>query len=584
MATNYLNLSDTSQAFASLDLESVSPGGFINEIDYHELEILEEVGRGTFGTAHKARWKERIVCVKKIENENGAKDFKDEVEGLSSVRHKNIIRLYGTSVKKPKVCLVMEFAECGSLYNLLHPSDNTQDLIPYTFAHVMSWSLQCAEAVEYLHGLKPKPMVHRDLKPPNMLLTNRGTIIKLCDFGTATQKHTEMTSNKGSAVWMAPEVFEGSLYSEKCDVYSFGIVLWEMLARRKPFDEIGPPAFRIMWAVHSGTRPPRLRNIPECLEVLMESCWAKEERKRPSFKEIVCFFRIATKHVTGGDSPLFDAVQDEKEELEISHPTLKRYLPNNDSADGSFYNRPSGTDLSINNGRIDYIQPSPTSVSDPMHSNYRNYTNDPGPYGPMQIDRNADLISPNLNFTPTTNMGGYQDPNMYFPADINPRLGFSQDFPPTSLSPQLTSSPTKSDGNNSPSFSGAIPRRSDHLNNQSPLSDHKDFRVVPPELMPVAPIESDPNSRKLYENHMESLNEYLEAQSRIKILLDRKENITKRIDEVKRDQLNTSHILQDYLRLQDEKQNWLVLHGQLKTLLEREKEKRRLSVVTRKVS
>ena len=86
----------------------------------------------------------------------------------------------------------------------------------------------------------------------SLLLIAGGTILKICDFGTACDAHTHMTNNKGSAAWMAPEVFEGSNYSEKCDVFSFGIILWEILTRRRPFDEIGGPAFRIMWAVHSG--------------------------------------------------------------------------------------------------------------------------------------------------------------------------------------------------------------------------------------------------------------------------------------------------------------------------------------------
>lgn len=114
----------------------------------------------------------------------------------------------------------------------------------------------------------------------SLLLISGGTVLRICDFGTACDAHTHMTNNKGSAAWMAPEVFEGneaklgcsvcialpiwggwthnhfaptgSNYSEKCDVFSWGIILWEVLTRRKPFDDIGGPAFRIMWAVHNG--------------------------------------------------------------------------------------------------------------------------------------------------------------------------------------------------------------------------------------------------------------------------------------------------------------------------------------------
>ncbi len=104
----------------------------------------------------------------------------------------------------------------------------------------------------------------------------------------------------------------GSNYSEKCDVFSWGIILWEVITRRKPFDEIGGPAFRIMWAVHRGkfyvcpiwdfvfwfkirsfnhlsvgTRPPLIKNLPKPIESLMTRCWSKDPSQRPSMEEIL---------------------------------------------------------------------------------------------------------------------------------------------------------------------------------------------------------------------------------------------------------------------------------------------------------
>ena len=116
-----------------------------------------------------------------------------------------------------------------------------------------------------------------------------GRVLKICDFGTACDMRTQMTNGQGSAAWMAPEVFEGKKlllfnffkllvqlsyflgnhYTEKCDVFSWSIILWELLARQKPFSHIMDSAFTIMWAIHTGKRPPLIRGCPVPLENIM---------------------------------------------------------------------------------------------------------------------------------------------------------------------------------------------------------------------------------------------------------------------------------------------------------------------------
>lgn len=174
----------------------------------------------------------------------------------------------------------MEYAEGGSLYNLLHGSR-----IKYTASHAMSWCRQCADGVEYLHAMHPKPLIHRDLKPPNLLLVKNGLVLKICDFGTVTDKNTMMTNNKGSAAWMAPEVFEGSIYSERCDVFSWSIILWECLARELPFKDI-ESTFSIMWVIHKGQRPHTIEGIPKPIVQLMHQCWDPQPQNRPPMEEV----------------------------------------------------------------------------------------------------------------------------------------------------------------------------------------------------------------------------------------------------------------------------------------------------------
>ena len=125
------------------------------------------------------------------------------------MKHPNIVCLFGVYTKEPFVCLVMELAEEGSLYNLLH----CNPLIGYTTGHAMSWVKQCAEGVAHLHAMKPRPVVHRDLKSLNLLRFKGCTVIKICDFGTATELKTLMTSTNGTVAYMAPEVGFGFQYS-----------------------------------------------------------------------------------------------------------------------------------------------------------------------------------------------------------------------------------------------------------------------------------------------------------------------------------------------------------------------------------
>ncbi len=86
---------------------------------------------------------------------------------------------------------------------------------------------------------------------------------------------------------MAPEVFEGNTYSEKCDVYSWAIILWEVLTRQLPFGEIRGNDLSVLWAIHSGKRPPLIVDCPKVIEDLMVECWNKNSTVRPTMSEIV---------------------------------------------------------------------------------------------------------------------------------------------------------------------------------------------------------------------------------------------------------------------------------------------------------
>uniref|UniRef100_A0A8D9BZA6 Mitogen-activated protein kinase kinase kinase 7 n=1 Tax=Cacopsylla melanoneura TaxID=428564 RepID=A0A8D9BZA6_9HEMI len=354
---------------ASKDNASSVAQNFVEEIDYDEIEKIEIVGKGSFGVVWKGRWQDRDVAVKHIETEAERKAFAVEVRQLSRVSHPNIVKLYGACTVD-KVCLVMEYAEGGSLFNVLH----NKPAPTYSAGHAMSWVLQCAEGVAYLHNIKPKPLIHRDLKPPNLLLVQGGTKLKICDFGTVCDQKTYMTNNKGSAAWMAPEVFEGSKYTEKCDIFSWGIILWEVLSRRRPYNEpVYGSAYRIMWAIHKGKRPRLLEDCPKPIEQLMTSCWSADPLVRPSMDEVVRVMSILMQYFSGYDEPLQlfseeeygseDNEEDYEGTLEDNENTLAddRYAESLRSAPPTNLNLNGGVDPNM-------IQPLTISVENESHS------------------------------------------------------------------------------------------------------------------------------------------------------------------------------------------------------------------------
>ncbi|XP_030078967.1 tyrosine-protein kinase JAK2-like [Drosophila hydei] len=289
-----------SQLLLSTDNSTMmKPYGFVH---YSDINFMESIGRGSFGIVYRADWLKNDVAVKKIkiieaENKDTAlKAFEKEVNQLSLTNHENIVKLYGSCSHENFAYLVMDYAECGSLYNYLHGDEQKE----YTMARALDWMIQCVQGIQHLHSMTPKPMLHRDLKTQNLLLTDNNRILKIADFGTATDLRTLMTSAIGTVAYMAPEVLSGEKYTEKCDIYSFGIVLWEVMARRKPFHHLKNQRNEtIMFCASKGNRPPLDDLMPNCneLKTLIENCWHHNPENRPAAKNISldtvpCFYSL----------------------------------------------------------------------------------------------------------------------------------------------------------------------------------------------------------------------------------------------------------------------------------------------------
>ncbi|XP_066171244.1 mitogen-activated protein kinase kinase kinase 7 isoform X4 [Sylvia atricapilla] len=572
-------------AAASAEMIETPPVLNFEEIDYKEIEVEEVVGRGAFGVVCKAKWRAKDVAIKQIESESERKAFIVELRQLSRVNHPNIVKLYGACLNP--VCLVMEYAEGGSLYNVLH---GAEPLPHYTAAHAMSWCLQCSQGVAYLHSMKPKALIHRDLKPPNLLLVAGGTVLKICDFGTACDIQTHMTNNKGSAAWMAPEVFEGSNYSEKCDVFSWGIILWEVITRRKPFDEIGGPAFRIMWAVHNGTRPPLIKNLPKPIESLMTRCWSKDPSQRPSMEEIVKIMTHLMRYFPGADEPLQYPCQYSDEGQSNSATSTGSFMDitsTNTSNKSDANMEPSDFQGASTNDTIKRLESK-------LAQQIKNTAKQPGDPGRLSLPpsrgSSVESLSDVRARPPSALVAGEAKRMSADMSEIEARIasitgnGQQRRRSIQDLSVAGTESSQES-RNSSRSSSPSVrmittsgptsekPTRNpwtpdDAETNGSDNSIPMAYLTLDHQLQPLAPCPNSKESMAVFEQHCKMAQEYMKVQTEIALLLQRKQELIAELDQDEKDQQNTSRLVQEHKKLLDENKSLSTYYQQCKKQLE----------------
>ncbi|CAK6446763.1 unnamed protein product [Pipistrellus nathusii] len=560
--------SSSSSSSASDMIEAPSQVLNFEEIDYKEIEVEEVVGRGAFGVVCKAKWRAKDVAIKQIESESERKAFIVELRQLSRVNHPNIVKLYGACLNP--VCLVMEYAEGGSLYNVLH---GAEPLPYYTAAHAMSWCLQCSQGVAYLHSMQPKALIHRDLKPPNLLLVAGGTVLKICDFGTACDIQTHMTNNKGSAAWMAPEVFEGSNYSEKCDVFSWGIILWEVITRRKPFDEIGGPAFRIMWAVHNGTRPPLIKNLPKPIESLMTRCWSKDPSLRPSMEEIVKIMTHLMRYFPGADEPLQYPCQYSDEGQS-----------NSATSTGSFMDIASTNTSNKSDTNMEQVPSTNDTIKRLESKLLKNQAKQQNESGRLSLGASRGNSVESL---PPTSEGKRMSADM---SEIEARIAATtgngqprrrsiQDLTVTGTEPgqvsSRSSSPsirmiTTTSGPTSEKSARSHPWTPDDSidTNGSDNSIPMAYLTLDHQLQPLAPCPNSKESMAVFEQHCKMAQEYMKVQTEIALLLQRKQELVAELDQDEKDQQNTSRLVQEHKKLLDENKSLSTYYQQCKKQLE----------------
>ncbi|XP_017853475.2 putative mitogen-activated protein kinase kinase kinase 7-like [Drosophila busckii] len=275
----------------SIRLKGTAPGMY-SIVDPTEIKLLKKLGQGSYGEVFKASWSPRSLsmtyAVKRISyvDEKCKQDVEKEALLLTSVSHDNIIKLYGishdTSPLGNRILLLMEYAENGSLEAYIHSGRN------FAYDDLLNLMRQCVKALAYLHGCEPKIM-HRDVKTANMVLTSDYRKLKICDFGLVKSVATKNTEQIGSIPYRAPEIYNTNKYDEKCDVYSFGIVLWEVMSQRQPFENC--EIANIMYQVLLDKKRPDINAVnghqmSNHIKLIITKCWEEDPKARPSMKDL----------------------------------------------------------------------------------------------------------------------------------------------------------------------------------------------------------------------------------------------------------------------------------------------------------
>ncbi|XP_073912957.1 mitogen-activated protein kinase kinase kinase 21 isoform X3 [Castor canadensis] len=285
------------------------PGSPVH-VDFERLELKELIGAGGFGQVYRATWQGQEVAVKAARRDPeqdaaaAAESVRREARLFAMLRHPNVLELRGVCLRQPHLCLVLEFARGGALNRALAhaaaatapdpraPGPRRARRIP---PHVLvNWAVQIARGMLYLHEEAFVPILHRDLKSSNILLLEKiehddfhNKTLKITDFGLAREWHrTTKMSAAGTYAWMAPEVIRSSLFSKGSDIWSYGVLLWELLTGEAPYRGIDGLAVAYGVAVNKLTLPIP-STCPEPFAKLMKECWEQDPHIRPSFALIV---------------------------------------------------------------------------------------------------------------------------------------------------------------------------------------------------------------------------------------------------------------------------------------------------------
>ncbi|OHT11076.1 TKL family protein kinase [Tritrichomonas foetus] len=260
-------------------------------VSLDDFEMQKEIGIGGYGRVFLARQKSngKQVAIKEwiIENLTGRKllYFCREIEIFSKNDHPFLLPFIGFTATPP-YSIITEYMQNGSLHSMI--SDKKQNTV-FSPDQKNMIAIGIAGGMARLHE---QNIIHRDLKSQNVLMDDN-LLPKVCDFGVSRiledYDNALITQKVGTPAWMAPEFFGQMEYTNKVDVYSYALILWELETGKAPFRGLRPP--QIMEIVYNRhERPPMPPLASHSIKKLMQLCWSQKPSDRPSFATIYEWF------------------------------------------------------------------------------------------------------------------------------------------------------------------------------------------------------------------------------------------------------------------------------------------------------
>uniref|UniRef100_A0A7S2Z917 Protein kinase domain-containing protein n=2 Tax=Rhodosorus marinus TaxID=101924 RepID=A0A7S2Z917_9RHOD len=322
--TKLSNLSES-----SMPLSTAESSAYIEQFDSSalvkpdEVITVEMIGKGGFGTVFKGVWRGTPVAVKVIfvpqANKSALAGIINEAETLSRLRHPNVVLYMGISFLENKsISIITELMERGSLFHVVHEVETGSDGVDryktdLPLGRRIRFALEAARGLNYLHNCR-YPVVHKDLKSLNLLVSSDMTV-KVADFGLSSIARETLLSSQcgGTPEWSAPEVLRNEKHGLPCDIYSLGVVLWEIITRSVPFRGMSAAQIIAHVAVSGGRLPQAVPDselefagCEKCLEdidMLIRECTDPSPSKRPTSSELLSRLERLGDELTSTTSP-----------------------------------------------------------------------------------------------------------------------------------------------------------------------------------------------------------------------------------------------------------------------------------------